>query len=138
MSNIRPTAAQIAQQQAAQRQGGGSAATAQRQDNTYGIGAGENWTPPQIATIEDTGLNLIQLSELVLKVLYFSGFMSGYRIAEVIRLPFQGIVDQIMEFLKREQAVEVKGSGGFGEGAYQYVITGTGIGKAREALERSQ
>jgi hypothetical protein len=140
MSNIRPTAAQIAQQQAAQRANTGSSAPANqaKQDNAYGIGVGENWLPPPISTIDDTGLNTIQLSELVLKVLYFSGFLSGYRIAEIIRLPFTGIVDQIMEFLKREQAVEVKGSGGFGEGAYQYVITGTGISKAREALERSQ
>lgn len=140
MSNIRPTAAQIAQQQAAQRANAGSSGSANqgKQDSAYGIGVGENWTPPPISSIDDTGLNNIQLSELVLKVLYFSGFLSGYRIAEIIKLPFTGIVDQIMEFLKREQAVEVKGSGGFGEGAYQYVITGTGISKAREALERSQ
>jgi predicted ATPase with chaperone activity len=139
MSNIRPTAAQIAQQQAAQRAGTGTTGgDSGKEEVRYGIGTGETWQPPPINTIEDTGLNLIFLSELVLKVLYFSGFLSGYRIAEIIKLPFSGIVDQIMEFLKREQAVEVKGSGGFGEGAYQYVITGTGISKAREALDRSQ
>ncbi len=138
MSSIKPTAAQIAQQQAAQRQGIGTPAPEAKKEDRYGIGAGESWTPPPVTSIEDTGLHLIGLSELVLKVLYFSGFMSGYRIAEVIKLPFNGVVDQIMEFLKREQAVEVKGSGGLGEGAYQYVITGIGIAKAREALERSQ
>jgi predicted ATPase with chaperone activity len=138
MSNIRPTAAQIAQQQAAQRAESSTLADSGKEEIRYGVGTGENWQPPQINTIEDTGLNLIFLSELVLKVLYFSGFLSGYRIAEIIKLPFSGIVDQIMEFLKREQAVEVKGTGGFGEGAYQYVITGPGIAKAREALDRSQ
>ncbi len=142
MSSIKPTAAQIAQQQAAQRANTGglssSGPTLAKQDDQYGLGVGENWQPPTISSIEDTGLHLIGLSELVLKALYFSGFMSGYRIAEVIKLPFNGVVDQIMEFLKREQSVEVKGSGGFGEGAYQYVITGGGIAKAREALERSQ
>ncbi len=139
MSSIKPTAAQIAQQQAAQRQAAGAASPEpSRKEDRYGIGAGENWQPPPVSSIEDTGLTLIGLSELVLKVLYFSGFLSGYRIAEVIKLPFTGVVDQVMEFLKREQAVEVKGSGGFGEGAYQYVITGIGIAKAREALERSQ
>src|SRR5574341_932678 len=114
MSSIKPSAAQIAQQQAAQRQGGTAPVSAQeaRSEDRYGIGTGENWTPPPIATIEDTGLHLIGLSELVLKVLYFSGFMTGYRIAEVIKLPYTGIVDQVMDFLKREQAVEVKGSGG--------------------------
>ncbi len=142
MNNIRPTAAQIAQQQAAQRQTGQTVEPqpphGQPAEGRYGIGFGENWMPPPIKSIEATGLNIFYLSELVLKVLYFSGFKSGYGIAEAIRLPFTGVVEQVMEFLKRERQVEVRGSGGFGEGAYQYVITGAGIEKAREAMERSQ
>ncbi len=140
-NSIKPTAAQIAQQQAAIRQSGTlSQQFAQQGEgvNQYGIGSGENWQPPPIKSIEDTGLNIYYLSELVLKVLYFSGFKSGYGVAESIKLPFTGIVDHVMEFLKRERLVEVRGSGGFGEGAYQYVITGSGIEKAREALDRSQ
>jgi len=137
---IRPSAAQIAQQQAAQRQTAmdRAARRAEASDNRYGIGAGENWMPRPIQNINDTGLNILYLQELVLKILYFGGFMTGYRIAESIKLPFNGLVDQIMESLKRERTVEVKGSGGFGEGAYQYVISGLGIERAREALERSQ
>ncbi len=140
MSSIKPTAAQIAQQQAAQRQSSQLAeqAAIQPAEGRYGIGYGENWTPPSIRNIDDTGLNIFYLSELVLKVLYFSGFKSGYSIAEAVKLPFTGIIDHVMEFLKRERLVEVRGSGGFGEGAYQYVITGAGIEKAREAMERSQ
>jgi hypothetical protein len=65
--------------------------------------------------------------------------MSGFKIAEVIALPFTGVVDQIMDALKREKFVEVRSSQvGLGEGAYQYAITGVGIARAREALERSQ
>ncbi len=134
---LKPTAAQLAQQQAAQRQG--RPAAVQRDAETYGVNVpGFGWMPPSVDSIEDTGLNQLFLAELVLKVLYFSGFKSGYQVAESISLPFAGVVDQIMEFLKREHWVEVKGSGGFGEGAYQYVITGAGISKAREALDRSQ
>jgi predicted ATPase with chaperone activity len=53
-------------------------------------------------------------------------------------LPFAGLVDQILEALKREKYVEVKTQIGIGEGSYQYAITGAGIARAREALERSQ
>lgn len=141
MSSIKPTAAEIAQQQAAQRQGiqqrPDAEAAAQSEGVRYGIGSGENWMPPPVKSIADTGLNIFYLADLVLKVLYFSGFKTGYGIAEEIRLPYAGVVDQVMEFLKRERLVEVRGSGGFGEGAYQYVITGAGIEKAREAMERS-
>src|SRR4030042_161633 len=54
-------------------------------------------------------------------------------------LPFSGLVDQILDALKREKYVEVKSSQvGLGEGAYQYAITLAGIARAREALDRSQ
>jgi predicted ATPase with chaperone activity len=58
--------------------------------------------------------------------------------AEAMALPFGGMVDQILETLKREQFVEVKSQVGFGEGSFQYAITEAGIARAREALERSQ
>ncbi|HLU11375.1 MAG TPA: hypothetical protein VK003_17000 [Oceanobacillus sp.] len=100
--------------------------------------AGNSWTPPPISRLEDTGLNLLNLADLVLKVLYFGGYMPGHQIADIIKLPFTGVVDTIMEFLKREKFVEVRGSGGLGEAGYQYLISGKGAEKAREALERSQ
>jgi hypothetical protein len=96
------------------------------------------FVPPPISSIQDTGLNPLWLQDLALKVLYFRGYLNGFQVADVLALPFVGIVDQILEFLKREKLVEVKGSGGFGEGAYLYGITSAGIARAREALDRSQ
>lgn len=96
--------------------------------------------PPPITNIDDTGLSALWLQDLVLKILYFQGYLSGFKIAEEIALPFSGIVDQIMESLKKEKFVEIKSSQqmGLGEGSYIYGITGLGITRAREALERSQ
>jgi predicted ATPase with chaperone activity len=97
------------------------------------------FSPPTITQIEDTGLSSLWLQDLALKIFYFQGYMSGFRIAEQLALPFAGVVDQIMDALKREKFVEVKSSQmGLGEGAYTYAITGAGIARAREALERSQ
>ena len=95
--------------------------------------------PPQVTSLEDTGLNPLWLQDLVLKVLYFRGYLSGFKIAEEITLPFAGVTDHILIALKSEKLIEVKSSqGGLGEGAYTYGITGAGIQRAREALERSQ
>jgi predicted ATPase with chaperone activity len=95
--------------------------------------------PPNILSIEDTGLSQLWLQDLALKILYFQGYLSGFKIAEAMALPFSGLVDQILDALKREKYVEVKSSQiGLGEGAYQYAITTTGIARAREAIERSQ
>lgn len=96
------------------------------------------WQPPPVRSIEDTGLNLITISDLVIKLLYFSGLLTGQRVADLIKLPFVGVVDQVMEFLKRSKYVEVMGQSGFGEGGSQYKISGLGTDKAREVLERSR
>lgn len=97
------------------------------------------YTPPPINGIEDTGLSVLWLQDLVLKIMYYGGYLSGFKVAELIALPFAGVVDQIMESLKREKMLEVKSSQmGLGEGAYTYAITSAGIARAREALDRSQ
>ena len=101
--------------------------------------SGTTFQPPNILSIEDTGLSQLWLQDLAMKILYFQGYLSGFKIAEAMTLPFTGLVDQILDALKREKFVEVKSSQmGLGEGAYQYAITTTGIARAREALERSQ
>ena len=102
-------------------------------------GANAPFVPPPIMNIEDTGLSPLWLQDLILKIMYFQGYLTGYKIAEEIALPFSGVVDQIMDALKREKLLEVRSSQmGLGEGAYLYAITGSGIARAREALERSQ
>ncbi len=98
-----------------------------------------SFVPPPMTKLEDTGLSLLWLQDLALKIFYFQGYLSGFKTAEEIALPFAGTVDQILETLKREKLIEVKSSQmGLGEGSYQYAITGAGIVRAREALERSQ
>jgi hypothetical protein len=99
---------------------------------------GQQFLPPRPVTLEDTGLSLGFLADLTLKILYFRGYISGAEIAEQMCLQFTGIVDRVLEFLKRDMLCEVKGSGGLGQSAYEYTITGKGIARAREVLERSQ
>ncbi len=96
------------------------------------------WNPPPLSKIEDTGISKLALADLVLKVLYFRGDMQGHDIADIIKLPFNGIVDQVLEFLKREKMVEITGTQGFGEASYRYEIIGEGIKRAVDAIERTQ
>ncbi len=100
---------------------------------------GTSFFPPPISRLEDTGLSLLWLQDLALKIFYYQGYLTGFKTAEEIALPFAGIVDQILESLKREKLIEVKSSqAGLGEGSYMYAITGAGMVRAREALDRSQ
>jgi predicted ATPase with chaperone activity len=97
------------------------------------------FSPPQINSLEDTGLSPLWLQDLILKVLYFRGYLTGFKISEEIALPLAGVTDQLLTTLKQEKFIEVKSSqGGLGDGAYTYGITQAGTLRAREALERSQ
>jgi predicted ATPase with chaperone activity len=100
----------------------------------------EKFVPLAPRTIEDTELSVGFLADLVLKTLYFEGYISGYEVAEAIKLPFKNITDRILDFLKRDRLIEVKGSSGgaYAEAAYEYVITGKGIERAREIMDRNQ
>jgi predicted ATPase with chaperone activity len=92
---------------------------------------------PVVHSVEDTGLDFSFLCDLALKLLYYRGSgISGYEVSDAIALPFTGVLEHVMDFLKGEQFCEVRGRGGIGEGSYQYSISDRGAQKARELLER--
>jgi predicted ATPase with chaperone activity len=115
-----------------------SLSSAKRQTEALDTSSFPAWTPPIIQSIQDTGLHQLAISDLVLKVLYYGGIMAGHTIADMVRLPYTGVLDGVMEFVKREKYVEVRGQSGFGESAFQYIITEKGAEKAREVMDRSQ
>jgi predicted ATPase with chaperone activity len=106
--------------------------------DTDNYAASSGFKVPVVRSIEDTGLSITLLSDLVLKLLYYRGKgVSGLEISDAIKLPFSGVLDPVMDFLKQEQFCEIRGSGGFGESSYQYSISDRGSNKARELLERN-
>ncbi|MDW8146328.1 MAG: hypothetical protein RMJ48_08510 [Roseiflexaceae bacterium] len=83
--------------------------------------------PPEPTSIEETGLSMGFLNDLVLKVIYFHGNITGQQIAEVTKLPFFGVLDKVLEFLKLEEYVDIVGAqGGFNERSFQYVVATKG------------
>ena len=97
---------------------------------------GRPFVPLAPSNLAETGLNMGFLADLTLKILYFEGYLTGSDIAEHLRLPFTNVVQKVLEFLKRERFVEVKGSASLRESTYQYAITSQGSERAQEVLER--
>jgi hypothetical protein len=93
---------------------------------------------PAPESVEDTKLTLGFLADLVLKLVYYKSDMSSVEIAETIALPFLGVTDKVLDFLKREEYVEISGSKGFGERGYTWAISSKGGERAVQALERDQ
>ncbi|HEU0075948.1 MAG TPA: ATP-binding protein [Dehalococcoidia bacterium] len=90
----------------------------------------------QPSSIEDTGVSFGQMLDLAVKTIYYGGRPSARDITKAMALPFN-LVDQLLSFLKREQFIEVVGSGGLGEQEYQYALSERGTERAMEALERN-
>ncbi len=102
------------------------------------------FAPSTPASIEDTGLGLAFLTDLAIKIMYLEGDILGYELADRMRLPHAGVVEDLLSSLKQEQLCEVKGTGGIGgarglgRAVYRYSITDKGRAVAREAMSRCQ
>ncbi|MBI5302799.1 MAG: ATP-binding protein [Chloroflexi bacterium] len=94
--------------------------------------------PAESRSVEETGLTLAFLADLALKTMYTRGFLRGHEIAESMHLPFANVLDKVLDYLRREHLTEVRGSTGFGESSYQYVISDEGRARARELMEQNQ
>ena len=91
--------------------------------------------PPAIpATLQETGLSLMQISDLVSKHLYLQGNLQGSHLAHQARLPF-AIVEQGLQLLKEEKCVEVTSGDLIGPVSYRFSLTELGRRRAREAFE---
>jgi hypothetical protein len=92
---------------------------------------------PQVPqTLEETGLSLPFVSDLLLKTLYSRGTLSGTELVRHVRLPFTLLDDPLMD-LQQRHLVEVRGVEGHGRRGYLFDITSEGRTRAREALARS-
>jgi predicted ATPase with chaperone activity len=96
-----------------------------------------HFTPHQPASVDDTGLSADFLSDLALKIMYRRALLTGNELADALKLPFPDIVEHVVEGLRREHLIEVRGvkSGGFGEAAFHFAITERGRVRARELAD---
>lgn len=98
-------------------------------------------TAPAVArepnSVEETGLDLAQIADLVLKFVYYNNQTTAQAISDEACLPFYHVVDKALTLLKREELVEVSGSHGFGELAYQYSVTPKGVARVQHVMERT-
>jgi predicted ATPase with chaperone activity len=94
--------------------------------------------PPEPRSIEETGLDLAFLADLVLKTMYTRGLLRGHELAESTNLPFANIIEKVLEYLRHEHLIEVRGSAGIGEASYPYVVSEEGHARARELMDQNR
>jgi predicted ATPase with chaperone activity len=90
--------------------------------------------PNAPASVEDTGLGLSFIMDLIMKHIIFMGEFSLPDISDSVKLPIP-VVDAAVEALRREKLIEVKGASGYAKVTYSFNITGQGKGRASELLD---
>jgi len=99
--------------------------------------APQSIVPPRVECVEDTGVEPSFIADLILKIVYFHGVIPAGKIGDVLRLPFSGVVDGLIERLKATHFIEVQGTNGPLPVAYKYALTDKGFHKVQELLRRS-
>src|SRR3954471_16557695 len=90
--------------------------------------------PSAPETLEQTGLTLGFLSDLLVRTLYVRGTMLGLDIARLTCLPFK-VVEDALAFLKTEKCIEVAGGDLIGRISYRFTLTELGRRRATEAFK---
>src|SRR5437763_11638190 len=89
--------------------------------------------PSAPETLQQTGLTLGFLNDLILRTLYTRGSLLGLDLARLMCLPFK-VVEESLEFLKRDKCLEVTGGDLIGRVSYRFTLTELGRRRAQDAM----
>ena len=93
--------------------------------------------PPQPESLEDTGISVALVEQLILKFLYFRGEVIGRELAGLLGLQYS-LIDDLLETLKRQHNIGIKKSLGMGNSSGIFALTEAGRNLAREYLANNQ
>jgi len=88
--------------------------------------------PPAPTSLEATGIGIDQIEHVLIKTLH-GGEASGIVLADRMRLPFT-LIEPLLERVRNERLVEVKGSTGSGAATYRYALTDAGRERADQCF----
>src|SRR4051794_10999603 len=98
-------------------------------------GAGLPEAPTSPETLQQAGLTLGFLCDLLLRTLYVRGAMLGIDLARQLCLPFK-VIEDALKFMKDEKCIEVAGGDLIGRVSYRFNLTELGRRRAQDALKQ--
>lgn len=97
--------------------------------------AGLPEAPSAPETLQQAGLSLGFLSDMILRTLYANGVMVGLDLARFLCLPFK-VIEEGIKFLKDEKTIEVMGGDLIGRVSYRFTLTELGRRRAQDAMKQ--
>jgi hypothetical protein len=95
--------------------------------------------PQQPRNLEESGLTVSMVEELILKAIFFAGEMRGIDLANKLRLP-TALIEDILEGLRRQKYLDIRGGGGSGVGKSTMIfqLTSFATDVLKQILERNR
>jgi hypothetical protein len=94
--------------------------------------------PSAPESLEAAGLTTAFVEDHILRYLHSRPQSSGAQIATACGIGFQAGIGSVLDGLRQDHLVEIRGQRGIGDAGYAYVLTSKGSARAAEALERTQ
>ncbi len=91
-------------------------------------------TPQPPKTVEETGLEISFIADLVMKHVLFMGEFTLAEVAEKVKLP-ASVLDKAVDLLRREHLLETKGAAQLTKAAFKFTITERGKNRATDLLD---
>ncbi len=88
-------------------------------------------------TLEDLNIPKDLVVDGVVRHLYFSGNLTGLDLSKRLKVPFNGIVEQIVDQLLKQKYVSYEGGRGFGRSSMTFQLTDQGRDFAKESLNKN-
>jgi hypothetical protein len=99
--------------------------------------AAGGFLPRMPESVEACGLSPAFVEEHVLRCLYGAPQITGAQLAATCGLGFQAGIGAVLDSLRQDHQVEIRGQRGIGEAGYAYVLTSKGTARALEAMGRT-
>jgi hypothetical protein len=99
---------------------------------------GTGFFPNAAESLDAAGLSTAFVEDHVLRHLHGRPQSSGAQIAAACGVGFQAGIGSVLDSLRQDHLVEIRGQRGIGDAGYAYVLTSKGAARAAEALERTQ
>jgi len=99
--------------------------------------AAAGFIPRMPDSLAASGLSPAFVEEHVLRCLYAVPQITGAQLAATCGLSFQAGIGAILDGLRQDHLVEIRGQRGIGEAGYAYVLTSKGTARALEAMDKT-
>ncbi|MEI6044312.1 MAG: ATP-binding protein [Chloroflexota bacterium] len=88
-------------------------------------------------SLADLGLNENFIDEMILRIFYLKGSISGNALGVVLRVPFYNMLQLRIEDLRKQELIDISGQESLGDAGYKFTLTSKGIERAQSLMQKN-